>query len=98
MTVAFLNGEYLPLSEAKISPMDRGFLFGDGIYEVIPAYHGRFVGFSAHMRRMRDGLAALQITDPYQEHAWRDLCQELLARNDGDDFGLYLQVSRGPAA
>jgi D-alanine transaminase len=98
MTIAFLNGEYLPLTEARISPMDRGFLFGDGIYEVIPAYQGHFVGFSDHMRRMRDGLAALQINDPYPEAEWRDLCQQLLARNDGDDFGLYLQVSRGAAA
>ena len=49
MTTAYLNGEYLPLEEARISPMDRGFLFGDGIYEVIPSYDGRMVGFGPHI-------------------------------------------------
>ena len=56
MTIAFLNGEYMPLSEAKISPMDRGFLFGDGIYEVIPTYAGNPVGFKGHTTRMAQGL------------------------------------------
>ena len=55
MTIAFLNGEYMPLSEAKISPMDRGFLFGDGIYEVIPTYSGSAVGFKGHTSRMAQG-------------------------------------------
>ena len=61
MTIAYLNGEFMPLEEARISPMDRGFLFGDGIYEVIPSYDGRMVGFGPHISRMRDGLGAIEI-------------------------------------
>ena len=61
MTIAYLNGEYLPLEEARISPMDRGFLFGDGIYEVIPSYDGKMVGFGPHIHRMQDGLGAIEI-------------------------------------
>jgi D-alanine transaminase len=61
MSIAFLNGEFLPLEEARISPLDRGFLFGDGIYEVVPSYAGKMVGFAPHMARMRDGLAAVGI-------------------------------------
>ena len=64
MTIAFLNGEYMPLSEAKISPMDRGFLFGDGIYEVIPTYSGSAVGFKGHTSRMAQGLKAIEIANP----------------------------------
>ena len=56
MSVAFLNNEFLPLNEAKISPLDRGFLFGDGIYEVVPSYAGKLLGFNAHIDRMIDGL------------------------------------------
>ena len=59
MSIVFLNGEYLPMQEAKISPMDRGFLFGDGIYEVVPSYNGRLVGFGPHISRMKTGLDAI---------------------------------------
>ena len=61
MTTVYLNGDYMPMSEAKISPMDRGFLFGDGIYEVVPSYYGKLVGFGPHMERMQDGLNAIEI-------------------------------------
>ncbi|WP_332102834.1 hypothetical protein [Kineobactrum salinum] len=54
MSTVFLNGEYMPMSEARISPMDRGFLFGDGIYEVVPSYDGKLVGFGPHMDRMQE--------------------------------------------
>ena len=56
MSTVYLNGNYLPMSEARISPMDRGFLFGDGIYEVVPSYDGKLVGFAPHMARMQHGL------------------------------------------
>ena len=61
MSIAYLNGSYLPLDQAKISPMDRGFLFGDGIYEVIPSYNGKMVGFGPHIERMKNGLAAIGV-------------------------------------
>ncbi|MFT5397769.1 MAG: D-alanine transaminase, partial [Gammaproteobacteria bacterium] len=61
MTIAYLNGEYMPLEETRISPMDRGFLFGDGIYEVIPSYGGKMVGFGPHISRMIEGLGLIEI-------------------------------------
>jgi D-alanine transaminase len=95
MTTAYLNGIFLPLEEAKISPMDRGFLFGDGIYEVIPSYGGRMVGFGPHIERMQNGLAAIDIKLDWTEERWREVCAELLAANGSGDLGLYLHVSRG---
>lgn len=99
MTTAFLNGDFLPLSEAKISPMDRGFLFGDGIYEVIPTYSGNPVGFNGHAARMAEGLRAIGIDNPYDKEAWRDIVTKLVAKNSASftssNIGVYLHVSRG---
>ena len=58
MSIAFLDGDYMPIEQAKISPLDRGFLFGDGIYEVVPSYAGKMVGFAPHIARMKSGLEA----------------------------------------
>jgi D-alanine transaminase len=95
MSIAFLNGEYLPLERARISPMDRGFLFGDGIYEVIPSYNGRMVGFSPHIDRMSNGLEAIHIGLDWEEEQWREVCERLMAENGNGDLGIYLHVSRG---
>ncbi len=95
MTIAFLNGDYLPLEEARISPMDRGFLFGDGIYEVIPSYGGRLVGFAPHIERMHDGMNAIEILSPHSNQQWREICETLAQRNGAGNLGIYLQVSRG---
>jgi len=95
MTIAYLNGEYLPLEEARISPLDRGFLFGDGIYEVIPSYGDKMVGFGPHIDRMIDGLAALEIGLGWGRDEWRLVCEELIARNPEPQLGLYLHVTRG---
>ena len=95
MTVAYLNGEYMPLEEARISPMDRGFLFGDGIYEVIPSYGGRMVGFGPHIERMQNGLNAIEIKLDWTQEQWHELCSELLERNGKGDLGIYLHVTRG---
>ncbi|MFK7730093.1 MAG: D-amino acid aminotransferase [Pseudomonadales bacterium] len=94
-SIAYLNGEFLPLSEARISPMDRGFLFGDGIYEVVPSYHGRLVGFSPHIKRMKDGLSAVEIELSTSEQEWRQICEQLTEKNGNENLGVYLQVSRG---
>ena len=91
----YLNGDYLPMSEARISPMDRGFLFGDGIYEVIPSYDGRPVGFAPHMQRMADGLGALEIPMPFDLAGWREIASELIERNGSGNLGIYFHVSRG---
>lgn len=95
MTTVYLNGEYMPLEQAKISPMDRGFLFGDGIYEVITCYGSQMVGFTPHIERMFAGLDALEIKHEFsQEQLW-DICTNLYQYNDGDNLGIYLHVSRG---
>jgi len=96
MTIAYLNGEYMPLEETRISPMDRGFLFGDGIYEVIPSYDGRMVGFGPHISRMQNGLAAIEIKLGWNDQQWRELCISLLEKNGNGNLGIYLLVTRGP--
>lgn len=95
MSTVYLNGDYLAAEEAKISPMDRGFLFGDGIYEVVPAYCGQMLGFTAHIERMNNGLNELEIELGYSADTWRKICQTLCEKNTGDNLGIYLHVSRG---
>ena len=95
MGTVYLNGEYLGADEAKISPMDRGFLFGDGIYEVIPSYKGKMLGFGAHIERMNNGLNELEIKLDYSADTWRKICNDLCEKNQGDNLGIYLHVSRG---
>ena len=95
MSIAFLDGHYLPLEEARISPMDRGFLFGDGIYEVVPSYAGKMVGFAPHIARMQNGLDAIGIKLDWSEQHWADLCKRLIDENGPGNLGLYLHVSRG---
>lgn len=95
MSTVYLNGDYMPMEEARISPMDRGFLFGDGIYEVVPSYGGKLVGFSPHMERMQDGLNAIEIQLQVDHGQWRAIADELIARNGGGNLGIYFHVSRG---
>ena len=95
MSTVYLNGDYMSAEHAKISPMDRGFLFGDGIYEVIPAYHGKMLGFAAHIERMNNGLNEIEIKLDYSADKWREICQQLCEKNQGDNLGIYLHVSRG---
>ncbi|WP_027859573.1 aminotransferase class IV [Marinobacterium jannaschii] len=97
MSIAYLNGEYLPLSEARISPLDRGFLFGDGIYEVVPYYAGKPVGFNPHMTRMANGLAEIEINCDIDLAGWNELMSDLVERNAdlGENLGVYVQVTRG---
>jgi len=95
MSTVYLNGDYLPMEEARISPMDRGFLFGDGIYEVVPSYDGQLVGFTPHMERMQDGLDAIEIQLQLGHEEWRTIAMELVTRNGGGNLGIYFHVSRG---
>ena len=95
MTIAYLNGEYVPLEDAKISPMDRGFLFGDGIYEVIPSYGGKTVGTGLHMTRFENGLREIGITIPWSRADLAEIFRELLEQNGNGSLGIYLQVTRG---
>jgi D-alanine transaminase len=95
MNTAYLNGHYMPITEAKISPLDRGFLFGDGVYELIPSYNGNMVGFKPHIDRMKSGLATLEIALNWSHDDWQGLCQHLIQVNGSNNLGVYLQVTRG---
>jgi D-alanine transaminase len=95
MSVVFLNDTYLPMAEAKISPMDRGFLFGDGIYEVVPSYNGEMVGFTPHIDRMNNGLNAVEINLGWSHERWKEVCDTLIKKNGSGNLALYLHVSRG---
>lgn len=95
MDTVFLNGEFMPMSQARISPMDRGFLFGDGIYEVVPSYDGKLVGWGPHMDRMQSGLDAVEIDVRIDHEEWRATAQELIERNGRGNLAVYFHVSRG---
>jgi D-alanine transaminase len=96
--IVFLNGDYVPKTEARISPDDRGFLFGDGVYEVVRAYGGSLFERAAHLARMRDGMAAMRMSG-WESLDLESLTDELLRRNDltNADATVYLQVTRGAA-
>lgn len=100
-TPCYLDGRWLPLSEARVSVLDRGFLFGDAVYEVIPVYSLRPFRFAEHMARLARSLAAVHIPNPHTPDAWLDLIDGLVRRHaeaeGGDDQLLYLQISRGVA-
>lgn len=93
--IAYLNGQYLPIEQACISAQDRGFLFGDGIYEVIPVYQKRIFEFEAHLQRLKNSLAATSIPNPLTDCEWQQLCQNLVDKHPWEDQYLYLQVTRG---
>jgi D-alanine transaminase len=95
LPLCYLNGVQLPLSEARISPLDRSFLFGDGVYEVIPVYAGKAFRFAAHAERLSRSLATLRIREPRTREQWRQIVDTLIAANGGGDQYVYLQVSRG---
>jgi D-alanine transaminase len=85
----------MPVREARVSPFDRSFLFGDGVYEVIPVRHGRARRLGANLARLMRSLRELQIHNPHTEQQWRELIEQLIAANGGGDIYVYLQVSRG---
>src|SRR6201996_2759898 len=95
LPISYLNGEFVPLREARISPLDRGFLYSDGIYEVMPVYGGRPFRFEAHAGRLTRSLAAIQMEDPHTREQWHDLISTLISRNGGGDQYVYWQVTRG---
>lgn len=97
LPICHLNGDYLPLREARISPLDRGFLYSDGGYEVTPVYGGRPFRFTQHHDRLTRTLKEIRMEDPLTRDAWRELYRQLLARNGitGSDAYIYVQVSRG---
>ena len=98
MTLSYLNGEFLPLAEARVSPMDRGFLFGDGVYEVIPVYSRQPFRLDEHLGRLQRSLDAIRLANPLSPENWRNVVIRLVAAADHDDQSILLQVTRGPMA
>ena len=98
MSIAFLNGAFLPLQDASVPVMDRGFLFGDGVYEVIPVYAGKLFRLDHHLKRLRNSLDAIRIEKPLSNADWQSMLNELVSRNEEPDQAVYLQVTRGVAA
>lgn len=98
MTLAYLNGNYQPLAETKVSVLDRGFLFGDGVYEVVPVYGRRPFRLDAHLQRLEASLAAIRLDNPLQRAEWETIVARLIEAADFADQQVYLQVTRGPAA
>jgi len=96
-TLCHLNGQTLKLCDAKVSVLDRGFIFGDGVYEVVPVYARRLFRFDEHMARLARGLAKLRIANPHPREGWLALARELVAAQPAEDQLLYLQVTRGVA-
>ena len=96
MTI-YLNGEFMPIAEAKISVLDRGFIFGDGVYEVIPVYSRKAFRLAEHLRRLQHSLDGIRLANPHNDAEWTKLINELIARNPGEDQYLYLHITRGAA-
>jgi D-alanine transaminase len=102
MNIVYLNGDFMPIEEACVSVTDRGFLFGDGVYEVIPAYGGHLFRLPHHLQRLQDSLDGIELSNPLSESDWTQLLEGLLQRNRhrsgaNNDQSVYLQVTRGTA-
>ncbi|HEY1898575.1 MAG TPA: D-amino acid aminotransferase [Steroidobacteraceae bacterium] len=95
LPLCYLNGEYLPLAQARVSPLDRAFLFADAVYEVMPVYGRRPFRFAAHCERLAHSLRELGMADPHSREQWREIIATLIDRNATDNTYVYWQVTRG---
>jgi D-alanine transaminase len=95
--VACINGEFMPLAEARIPVLDRGFIFGDGVYEVIPVYSRHPFRLEGHLQRLERSLDGIRLANPHTRTQWAELIEELARRGPAEDQSLYLQVTRGVA-
>jgi D-alanine transaminase len=95
--ICYLNGEFLPLADAKVPVLDRGFIFGDGVYELVPVYSRVPFRLDEHLARLERSLAETRIRNPYTRAQWRELIYRLVDAQSFDDQGLYFQVTRGVA-
>ena len=93
----FLNGEFMPIEQARVPVLDRGFIFGDGVYEMIPCYSRTPFRLPEHLARLRSSLDAVRITNPYADERWSELIGGVIDANPWDDQSIYLQVTRGVA-
>ncbi len=95
--IVYLNGKFMPIEEAYVPVLDRGFIFGDGVYEVVPAYSKHPFQLAEHLRRLQYSLDKVRITNPHSDAEWTQLIAEIIKRNNGDDQSVYFQVTRGVA-
>jgi D-alanine transaminase len=93
----YLNGEFMPVEQAKISVLDRGFIFGDGAYEVVPVYSGHPFRLDEHLRRLQNSLDTISLSNPLSNAEWTRLTGEMVKRNGGGDLQVYYHVTRGVA-
>ncbi|MDR3300338.1 MAG: D-amino acid aminotransferase [Candidatus Accumulibacter sp.] len=92
---AYLNGRFLPLAEARVSPLDRGFLYADGAYEMIPVYSRHAFRVDEHLRRLRHTLDGIRLADPHSDAEWKAIVERLIADADFEDQAVYIQITRG---
>ena len=92
---AYLNGQFLPLADAKISVLNRGFVFGDGVYELVPVYSKKAFRLDEHLRRLQGSLDSIRLANPHSIDEWRDRILQMIALQDFTDQSLYIQVTRG---
>lgn len=95
LPLCYLNGDFLPLREARISPLDRGFLYADGVYEVMPVYGGHPFRYAQHMARLARSLQEIRLRNPYTAARWRELTAQIIERNGSGFQYIYIQISRG---
>src|SRR5437879_301088 len=96
-SLCYLNGDYVPLESASIPVLDRGFIFGDGVYEVVPTYHKRPFRIEQHLNRLQRSLAEARIENPHSRKQWRAIIDRLIRSSPAEDLVLYMQVTRGVA-
>jgi len=95
--IVYLNGKFLPIDEARVPVLDRGFIFGDGVYEVIPAYARQPFELDGHLERLEASMAGIGLTNPHSRAEWAKLVSEVIAKNEPQNQAVYLQVTRGVA-
>jgi len=95
--IVHLNGQYLPIEDAKISVLDRGFIYGDGVYELIPVYRRQPFRMRQHLARLQRSLDGIRLANPHTDAEWESIIRTLIERQTFDDQGIYLQVTRGVA-
>src|SRR3954465_12306973 len=95
--MVFLNGKFLPIEEAKVPVLDRGFIFGDGIYELVPVYSRAPFRLEGHLARMERSLSEVQIPNPYSRAEWTRIIEQVIEKQSFDDQGVYWQITRGVA-
>jgi len=93
----YLNGKFIPIQEAFVPVLDRGFIFGDGVYEVIPAYSRKLFRLNEHLNRLQYSLDGIRLKNPHSNEEWQHLLEQIIEKNESDDQYIYLHVTRGVA-